>query len=143
MYQVIGTYDQYALIIDRNKHNLLLKTVTAESFGVYSCSAENSLGAAQVSTDVSGHGCWATHKYEQLSADDINIFADNEHIDKGNIQYGVVCKQPFTDFIVEAASTTGKDVIATQTASSNKKKQVTYPTQMSTEQTEKRISGNK
>jgi len=142
--------DQYALIIDRNKHNLLLKTVTAESFGVYSCSAENSLGAAQVSTDVSGHGCWATHKYEQLSADDINIFADNEHIDKGNIQYGVACKQPFTDFIVEAASTTGKDVIAIQTASSNKqidhfseKKQVTYPTQMSTEQTERRISGNK
>ena len=46
--------DQYALIIDRNKHNLLLKTVTADSFGVYSCSAENSLGVAQVSTDVSG-----------------------------------------------------------------------------------------
>merc|ERR1712243_259072 len=68
----------------------------------------------------------------------------------GNIQYGVVCKQPFTDFIVEAASTTDKDVIATQTASSNKqidhlseKKQVTYPTQMSTQQTERRISGNK
>ena len=49
-----------------------------------------------------------------------------------------------------SASTTGKDVIAIQTASSNKqidhfseKKQVTYPTQMSTKQTERRISGNK
>jgi len=140
--------DQYALIIDRNKHNLLLKTVTADSFGVYSCSAENSLGVAQVSTDVSGHGCWATHKYEQLSAEDINILTDNQHIDKENIQYGVACKQPFTDFIVEAAPSLDKDEntkIETQTASSIKqtdkfteKKQINL-TQKTTGQTERQI----
>jgi len=144
--------DQYVLIMDRNKHNLLLKTVTADSFGVYSCSAENSLGVSQVSTDVSGHGCWATHKYEQLSVEDINILTDNKHIDKENIQYGVACKQPFTDFIVEAAQNLDKDEntkVETQTASSIKQtdkfteKKLINPTHKTTEQTERQISGNK
>jgi len=143
--------DEYDLRVDQDKHNLLLKTITADSFGVYTCSAVNRIGASQASTDVTGHGCWTTHKHEQLSKADMKQLTDNENIKPEHIQYGVVCRQPFTDFLVEKVPTKDENKnteVDTFTASSHKhidesikEKQTHLTTRTNIEQIESATSG--
>jgi len=89
--------DQYSVSVDGATHNLILQTITSDSFGVYSCFAENSVGVAQASTHVSDLGCWSTHQTEHLSSTELKTLSASGHIQGGDIQYGIVCTKPFVE----------------------------------------------
>ena len=56
----------FSLNVHEKSHNLILN-----SFGEYTCMADNNFGVYQKSTFVSNHGCWSTHQHQTLSRDDL------------------------------------------------------------------------
>eukprot|EP00092_Neocalanus_flemingeri_P001771 GFUD01001889.1.p1 GENE.GFUD01001889.1~~GFUD01001889.1.p1 ORF type:complete len:1627 (+),score=435.88 GFUD01001889.1:194-5074(+) len=94
---VLSGSDLYSESVDRDTHNLFLLTVTHESFGDYSCKAENIFGMSRQSTHVSVQGCWSTHHTYYLSEQNVDLVSASGLLDRSTIQYGIVCTQPFVE----------------------------------------------
>jgi len=80
---------------DGEKYILLLETITSDSFGDYSCKAENAAGIAEQRTHLSHMGCWATHDVEYFGDKDLKL--QEKMINQKDLQYGLMCTRPFVE----------------------------------------------
>jgi len=80
---------------DGENYILLLETITSDSFGDYTCKAENAAGMAEQSTHLSHMGCWATHDIEYFGDKDLKL--QEKIINQKDLQYGLMCTRPFVE----------------------------------------------